>query len=72
MVARNLLGRDECVGVMVRVSLIILVHDTKLNLVNNDDFISRLRLLKYGREAVLNNLGNIPTSHDPENPNSIV
>ncbi|KAJ5294810.1 hypothetical protein N7508_009631 [Penicillium antarcticum] len=40
--------------------------------VNNDDFISRLRLLKYGREAVLNNLGNIPTGHDPENPNSIV
>ena len=28
MVAPNLLGRDECVGVMVRVSLIILIHDT--------------------------------------------
>ncbi|KAJ5748161.1 uncharacterized protein N7511_009857 [Penicillium nucicola] len=40
--------------------------------VNNDDFISRLRLLKYGREAVLNNLGNVPTGDDPENPNSIV
>jgi hypothetical protein len=28
MVAPNLLGRDECVGVMVRVKLIVLIHDT--------------------------------------------
>jgi hypothetical protein len=28
MVAPNLLGRDGCVGVMVRVNLIILIHDT--------------------------------------------
>ncbi|KAJ5736816.1 Trimethyllysine dioxygenase [Penicillium malachiteum] len=28
--------------------------------INNDDFISRLRLLKYGREKVLNSLGTVP------------
>jgi hypothetical protein len=28
-------------------------------LVNNDDYISRLRLLKFGRKAVLDNLGNV-------------
>ncbi|KAJ5184717.1 Trimethyllysine dioxygenase, partial [Penicillium cf. griseofulvum] len=27
--------------------------------VNNDDYISRLRLLKFGRKAVLDNLGNV-------------
>ncbi|KAJ5525024.1 Trimethyllysine dioxygenase [Penicillium frequentans] len=35
--------------------------------VNNDDFISRLRLLKYGRERVLNNLG---TTMAKRHPNS--
>ena len=25
--------------------------------VNNDDFVSRYRLLKYGRESVLNSIG---------------
>ncbi|KAJ5774504.1 hypothetical protein N7457_009400 [Penicillium paradoxum] len=34
--------------------------------VNNDDYISRLRLLKFGREEVLNNLGNVRGS--PRNP----
>lgn len=27
--------------------------------VNNDDYLSRLRLLKFGREEVLHNLGNV-------------
>ncbi|KAJ5582141.1 hypothetical protein N7535_000761 [Penicillium sp. DV-2018c] len=34
--------------------------------VNNDDYISRLRLLSFGRENVLNNLGNI--QDDDQNP----
>ena len=38
--------------------------------VNNDDYISRLRLLKYGRESVLNNLGNVRDISS--NPYSIV
>ncbi|KAJ5834410.1 Trimethyllysine dioxygenase TmlH [Penicillium robsamsonii] len=38
--------------------------------VNNDDYISRLRLLKFGRKAVLDNLGNV-RSH-PNNPYSII
>ncbi|KAJ6093022.1 Trimethyllysine dioxygenase TmlH [Penicillium sp. IBT 16267x] len=33
--------------------------------VNNDDFISRLRLLKYGRERVLNNLGTMMAKCHP-------
>lgn len=37
--------------------------------VNNDDFISRLRLLKYGREKVVTNLGNL--GHEEENPYSV-
>jgi hypothetical protein len=32
---------------------------TNTLLVNNDDFISRYRLLKYGREKVIENLGNL-------------
>jgi hypothetical protein len=28
-------------------------------LVNNDDYISRLRLLKFGRKEMLDNLGNV-------------
>ncbi|KAJ5679098.1 Trimethyllysine dioxygenase [Penicillium macrosclerotiorum] len=40
--------------------------------VNNDDFISRLRLLKYGREKVLKNLGNFRLGRNPsQNPYSI-
>ncbi|KAJ5611666.1 Trimethyllysine dioxygenase [Penicillium herquei] len=41
--------------------------------VNNDDFISRLRLLKYGREKVLNNLGTVPTFKEGryEHPGSV-
>jgi hypothetical protein len=38
--------------------------------VNNDDFISRLRLLKYGRQDVLNNLGNV--RNDARNPYHII
>lgn len=34
--------------------------------VNNDDYISRLRLLKFGRKEVLDNLGNVGNS--PLNP----
>lgn len=37
-------------------------------LVNNDDFISKYRLLKFGREKVLQNLGN--NRPIPINPNS--
>ncbi|KAJ6119811.1 Trimethyllysine dioxygenase [Penicillium sp. IBT 18751x] len=39
--------------------------------VNNDDFVSRFRLLKYGREKVLNNLGNTWASRTKDNPYSI-
>ncbi|KAJ5710023.1 Trimethyllysine dioxygenase [Penicillium malachiteum] len=43
--------------------------------VNNDDFISRLRLLKYGREKVLNTLGTVPTfklgRYEYEHPGSV-
>ncbi|KAJ5157428.1 Trimethyllysine dioxygenase [Penicillium canariense] len=39
--------------------------------VNNDDFISRLRLLKFGREKVLNNLGNTRGWKSSDNPYSI-
>lgn len=35
--------------------------------INNDDFLSRLRLLKFGRESVLNNIGN--TTLKRQNPN---
>ncbi|CAG8948238.1 unnamed protein product [Penicillium salamii] len=38
--------------------------------INNDDYISRLRMLKYGRECVLNNLGNV--RNVSTNPYSIV
>ncbi|OJJ36648.1 hypothetical protein ASPWEDRAFT_108689 [Aspergillus wentii DTO 134E9] len=38
--------------------------------VNNDDFISRFRLLKFGREKVLQNLGNFRAS--PDNPNYFI
>lgn len=34
--------------------------------VNNDDYISRLRLLKFGRKEVLDNLGNV--GNNPQNP----
>ncbi|CRL27218.1 Taurine catabolism dioxygenase TauD/TfdA [Penicillium camemberti] len=34
--------------------------------VNNDDYISRLRLLKFGRKEVLDNLGNV--RNKPQNP----
>lgn len=34
--------------------------------VNNDDYISRLRLLKFGRKEVLDNLGNV--ENNPQNP----
>ncbi|KAJ5954445.1 hypothetical protein N7501_008724 [Penicillium viridicatum] len=34
--------------------------------VNNDDYISRLRLLKFGRQEVLDNLGNV--KNNPLNP----
>ncbi|CDM35095.1 hypothetical protein DTO013E5_3023 [Penicillium roqueforti] len=34
--------------------------------VNNDDYISRLRLLKFGRKEVLDNLGNV--GDNPQNP----
>ncbi|OJJ89649.1 putative trimethyllysine dioxygenase TmlH [Aspergillus glaucus CBS 516.65] len=37
--------------------------------VNNDDFLSRYRLLKFGREAVLRNLGN--TYNSESNPNML-
>ncbi|KAJ5084436.1 hypothetical protein NUU61_009015 [Penicillium alfredii] len=37
--------------------------------INNDDYLSRHRLLKFGREKVLNNLGNFWIKKD--NPNSI-
>ncbi|KAJ5085377.1 Trimethyllysine dioxygenase [Penicillium argentinense] len=44
--------------------------------VNNDDYISRLRLLKFGRENVLNNLGNfdeaLPYLRNQEGRYSIV
>ncbi|KAJ5911379.1 Trimethyllysine dioxygenase [Penicillium subrubescens] len=39
--------------------------------VNNDDFISRLRLLKFGRQTVLDNLGNTRGWQNRENPYSI-
>ncbi|CAI7647761.1 unnamed protein product [Penicillium glandicola] len=32
--------------------------------VNNDDYISRLRLLKFGRRKILNKLGSIGTKSD--------
>ncbi|KAJ5385209.1 Trimethyllysine dioxygenase [Penicillium concentricum] len=38
--------------------------------VNNDDYISRLRLLKFGRKAVLDNLGNV--RNHPDNPYWII
>jgi trimethyllysine dioxygenase len=39
--------------------------------VNNDDFVSRFRLLKYGREKVLTNLGNMWGSQEKDSPYSI-
>ena len=39
-------------------------------LVNNDDYISRLRLLKFGRKEVLDNLGNV--RNNPQNPYSFI
>ncbi|KAF7122821.1 hypothetical protein CNMCM5793_000931 [Aspergillus hiratsukae] len=38
--------------------------------INNDDFISRYRLLKYGRERVIENLGNL--AFLPDNPNTLL
>ncbi|KAK9851516.1 hypothetical protein MYU51_009899 [Penicillium brevicompactum] len=38
--------------------------------INNDDYISRLRLLKFGREHLLNNLGNVRNHLD--NPYSFI
>jgi hypothetical protein len=43
---------------------------TNTLLVNNDDFISRYRLLKYGREKVIENLGNI--AYFKGNPNLLL
>lgn len=37
-------------------------------IVNNDDFISRFRLLKFGREGVLNRLGNLWEANSPRSP----
>ncbi|KAJ5477138.1 Trimethyllysine dioxygenase, partial [Penicillium diatomitis] len=39
--------------------------------VNNDDFVSRFRLLKFGRQKVLDNLGNINQFKRPDSPYSI-
>ncbi|KAJ5364303.1 Trimethyllysine dioxygenase [Penicillium cataractarum] len=39
--------------------------------VNNDDFVSRLRLLKFGRQSVLDNLGNTGGWRNRNNPYSI-
>lgn len=39
-------------------------------LVNNDDYISRLRLLKFGRKEMLDNLGNVRTNS--RNPYSFI
>ncbi|EPS27675.1 hypothetical protein PDE_02619 [Penicillium oxalicum 114-2] len=39
--------------------------------VNNDDFVSRLRLLKFGRQSVLDNLGNVKDFKNPKNPYSV-
>ncbi|KAJ5122395.1 Trimethyllysine dioxygenase [Penicillium atrosanguineum] len=39
--------------------------------VNNDDFVSRFRLLRYGREKVLNNLGSTWASKSEDSPYSI-
>lgn len=36
-------------------------------IVNNDDYLSRYRLLKFGRRKVLQNMGN--SSPDANNPN---
>ncbi|RHZ56744.1 hypothetical protein CDV55_105293 [Aspergillus turcosus] len=38
--------------------------------INNDDFISRYRLLKYGREKVIENLGNL--AYFTDNPNMLL
>ncbi|RHZ61936.1 uncharacterized protein CDV56_107236 [Aspergillus thermomutatus] len=38
--------------------------------INNDDFISRYRLLKYGRERVIENLGNL--AYFKDNPNMLL
>ncbi|PYH41485.1 putative trimethyllysine dioxygenase TmlH [Aspergillus saccharolyticus JOP 1030-1] len=42
--------------------------------INNDDFLSRYRLLKYGRERILDNLGNwnLSLGSKTDNPNMLI
>ncbi|RAL09924.1 putative trimethyllysine dioxygenase TmlH [Aspergillus homomorphus CBS 101889] len=40
--------------------------------INNDDFLSRYRLLKYGRQALLNNIGNYNDRSARDNPNVVI
>lgn len=79
MAAPSSLGRGECAAATVWLtpktgtvySLSCFYIILKLITVNNDDFVSRHRLLKFGRRKVLNSLGSTWDAQRTDSPYSI-
>lgn len=75
MAGLNLPERDGCAVATVSSILQYLVINTmtltSIPAANNDDFISRLRLLKFGRQKVLQKMGSYWECGHPSNPYSV-